>query len=325
MVFRVFATAVLAGLAAQARVLPQTLIVSQAQFYQLHDTPRRYLGRWVDQPLLIDNAAAGKNPFKTRMTPAELTASRRQALAAGLDGFAFFPKPELFDLGAAAGVPEARHVPIICLWMHAKTEMESFGRAISDPRGVRIGGKTLILSYWTEKYNTPEQVKTKLAAARERWGDSFLFVPDIQSVANHRLRNTFTEKGGLTDGQREDLKRLFRDYLRVSDGIYAGETHMMSRHENGDRVFFTEFYREIAGLMRAVVDEPEFAGRKLLGLSALLGHENAYMRGCNTSHDGTRTLRNSFSVAASMDPDFIMIPEWDEYNENTCAAPTLYN
>lgn len=321
---RLLALTASAGMAA-AGVLPETLIVSQAQFYPLHDTPRGYLGRYVDQPLLVDNAAAGKNPFNTRMTPAELTVSRRQALAAGLDGFAFFPKPELFDLGAAAGCGEAKHVPIICLWMHRKTEMESFGRALSNPQGVRIGGKTLVLSYWTQKYNTAGQVKAKLADVRSRYGDKFVFVPDIQWVANHRLRNEFRERGMLTEATREELRKIFRDYLRVSDGIYVGETHMMSKYENGDRVFDGAFYREIASLMRAAVDEPEFAGRKLLGMSALLGHENAYMRGCNTSHDGTRTLRNSFAAAAAVKPDFIMIPEWDEYNENTCAAPTLYN
>ena len=322
---RVLAFVALAALSSQARILPKPLIVSQAQFYPLHDTPRGYLGRYVDQPLLIDNAAAGANPLNTRMTPAELTVSRRHALAAGLDGFAFFPKPELYALGAAAGTPEARHVPIICLWMHEKTEMESFGKAICNPQGVRIGDKTLVLSYWTDKHNTPEQVKAKLDAVRKRWGDRFVFVPDIQRVANYKLRNAVRENGRLDADMRERLKNTFRDYLRVADGIYAGETHMMARHENGVRAFDHAFYREIASLMRETVDEPEFAGRKLLGLSALAGHENAYMRGCNTSHDGTRTLRRSFSVAASVDPDFIMIPEWDEYNENTCIAPTLYN
>ena len=172
---RVLAFVALAALSSQARILPKPLIVSQAQFYPLHDTPRGYLGRYVDQPLLIDNAAAGANPLNTRMTPAELTVSRRHALAAGLDGFAFFPKPELYALGAAAGMPEARHVPIICLWMHEKTEMESFGKAICNPQGVRIGDKTLVLSYWTDKHNTPEQVKAKLDAVRKRWGDRFVF------------------------------------------------------------------------------------------------------------------------------------------------------
>ena len=45
MEFRVLAFAALAALSAQARILPKPLIVSQAQFYPLHDTPRGYLGR----------------------------------------------------------------------------------------------------------------------------------------------------------------------------------------------------------------------------------------------------------------------------------------
>ena len=59
------------AVAVEARILPETLVVCQCQFYPLREQQRGYLGRYVDQPLFLDpdlpldGAIADKSYLKT--------------------------------------------------------------------------------------------------------------------------------------------------------------------------------------------------------------------------------------------------------------------
>ena len=311
-----------------ARVFDRTVVLTQTQFYPLRERARGYLCRYVDNPLCVDPDVPAKRVEGSYLTDEEFERTQREALAYGLDGLAYFPGSErkAYEHGLASAVTNAVNVPIIGFWKQDPADdIAALERAIRDPHGYRFRGKTLILSYWTEKYSTAERLAKLIADLRRRFGDTFLFVPDIQSVASYRYKETFRTKGDLSPDQVEELRGRFRAYAAAADGLYVGETHMMSVVQGGEKVFDRAFYARIVSLLREVLDEPAFRGRKLIALSAICGHENAATIGRNTAADCTRTLRASFAVAASARPDVILLPEWDEYNENTCFAPTLYN
>src|SRR5690606_21325866 len=90
-----------------------------------------------------------------------------------------------------------------------------------------------------------------------------------------------------------------------------------------DHTFDADYYREILiPIMKSLLNEPPYR-KKYLGLSAYKSHMSPD-RGNNLFQDATRTLRNSFEAAMEAQPDVIVLPEWDEQNENTSWRPTTY-
>ena len=321
--------AVLAAMAADGRVLPRALVLTQTQFYPLRERSRGYLCRYVDNPLCVDPDVPTNRVAGSFLTNEEFERTQREALEYGLDGLAYFPGSErkAYEHGIVSTVSNALNVALIGFWHPSKfaEDERDFERALNDPRGYRFKGKTLVLSYWTEKFAPAARVAEVVSELRRKHGDTFMFVPDIPSVSAIQYKKAFLENGDLTEAQVAELKDRFRAYAEAADGLYIGETHMMSRNCNGGKTFDWKYYARIVSLVREVLGEPAFAGRKLLALSAICGHEDPATIGRNVMADGTRTLRRSFAVAAAADPDVIVMPEWDEYNENTCFAPTLYN
>ncbi|MCK5805364.1 MAG: hypothetical protein KAI66_21215, partial [Lentisphaeria bacterium] len=165
-----------------------------------------------------------------------------------------------------------------------------------------------------------------LATLRAEVGDVFLFLPSISKAGGAGWGTwveRFDSKDGITASDRETLKEHLRAYARACDGIYLASAAAIKR----DRKVHARFYREfLAPLFREVIDEPEMKSQgKLLGLSACVAHINSTRLGFTLSDDGTRTLRHSFEAAMSVKPDVLVIPEWDEQNENTSLRPTVDN
>ena len=319
----------LCATAADARILPRTVVLVQTQFYPLRERSRGYLCRYVDNPLCVDPDVPTNRVDGSFLTNEEFERTQREALDYGLDGLVYFPGSErkAYEHGIVSAVSNALNVAMIGFHNPSgfAEDSEHFARALSDPRGYRHKGKTLVLSYWTDKFMSAERLAEIVSTLRRRHGDTFMFVPDIQKVAFYPYKQAFAEHGDLLPEQVAELKDRFRAYAAVGDGLYIGETHMLARSVHGQKVFDEKYYARVVSLAREVLDEPGFRGNKLLVLSAICGHENPSTIGRNVMADGTRTLRNSFAVAAAASPDVIVMPEWDEYNENTCFAPTLYN
>lgn len=311
------------------RIFPRTVVVVQTPRHSPLCDHEDYLGRWNDYPLLWDTKWNKDDTSTARVPLGDYIQQQKQAESYLLDGFAFFPGLWhcLGFLKLSRQSPSnLLEIPIINLWHRDTKDMEAIRQALDKhPHQYRYKGKILLLSYWTQKFFTPEQLKKKLTAMRARFGDRFYFLPDMPRLGNlgYEWRKN---KGRLTDKMQKEQEELLRQYLRVADGIYFGESHMLHTIENSERVFYTEFYRKfIISTILKIFNEPEFKGRKLLALSALNGHENNYGVGYQCSHNGTRTLRDSLQTACEANPDVIMLPEWDESNENTSLRPTLYN
>ena len=92
--------------------------------------------------------------------------------------------------------------------------------------------------------------------------------------------------------------------------------------DSADSHFHKTFYEQfLIRIFSTVLSEPKYRN-KLFGLSASLGYVN-HLAGGTQLEDGTRALRESVEIALNANPDFIVMPEWNELNENTSLEPTV--
>ena len=313
--------------------------ICQTQNYPLRENERGYLGRYVDQPLFVDASLSPACDAGSHIPFASLELSRRMAKDYGFDGFcSFLPatwKNEgWFATSAKSGVKDFISVGVLQRYDPGKPDEErAFAFAATNALSRLPDGRNLVLgywaqgsAYWTKSGTPPERMRKWMSHYRAAYGTNFVFVTDLPDAGRYRLRNEFATTGDLSPESRDSLRKLFRDTLSVVDGVSVGETHMLQRIDRTtlSRVHMPEYLRVVFGIMREVLDEPGMKG-KLMGMVVVNGHENAYTRGYGISHDGTRTLRGILDVARVVRPDVFKFAEWDEYNENTCFCPTLYN
>ena len=331
------AVTIVAAFCIEARVLPETLLLPQCEFYPLREQDRGYLYRYTDQPLLIDPDLPEDPPhpdFETRrhrfwgewFSQADWNRAQEIAKDCGFDGFGFFPRPHrvrYWDAMEVSPVENFLSVPIAHNYSNDGSDLSKwFGHAVKSTKGYRVNGKALILSYRFANKNPPERLKMKMARMRREFGDTFMFVCDISKILNP---DEALENGRLSDATVEKYKELIRSYLRVCDGVIVGDGFSVMKFDRDEKVFFSSHYRQIVRLMKETVEEPEFKGRKLLGLSAIITHQNPTVEFWTANEDGLVTLTESLKIACEAEPDIILLPEWDEFNENTCVGPTLAN
>ena len=317
------------------RRLEKPLVVTQTQFYPLREQPRGYLGRYVNQPLMIDpDLPEDTNRFGIGAYPgwgnfhsqADYDLTLQAIKDSGLDGAAIFAERHrrFFSSAEACPVKDAFVVPLVNLWApDVSNDFPHIENALANPRSFKIDGKILCLSYWMSRRNTPAALKSKLEAIRKKYGDRFLFVCSIPDLT--QPWHEFEGGGRLMPAKlRRMIEEKVRAYARVADGIEICEAHMLAKIENAEREFGEMFWRQVHEIVANVLAEPEFNGRKLFCSSAVNSHMNPTWRGHNVAENGTRTLRDSLETAIASGADVILLPEWDELNENTCFGPTLY-
>lgn len=319
-----------------AATLVNPIVVSQWVYYPVREQARGYLGRYPDQPLLVDvdlpedtdctdiPAVPGWCEYNSM---ADINASYAEGKNYGLDGFAFFPERyrQLHWRAKDSSVKGMLTVPIVNFRYASRLndDIAEIARCVKYGCSAKHGGKSIVLSYWLNGYNKePAKLAEKLKQTRERIGDCFLYM----AATSWNLGVESWWQTGRVDGTRlEKMKEHFRDMLRVADGILLDRTMSNTVLTNNMCVFAGGYHKIITQTARAVVNEPEFKGKKLLGFTLSLGHQNGYHQNFTANAMGTRTLRESFEAAIAGDPDIILIPEWDELNESTSWQPTLYN
>jgi len=315
--------ALLASIRQQAdqreRVVPRTLVFSRSQMK--YGLERQYYHKWNDRPLLVNRAY--RVPFDG-ITP--LPSYRKileQVRRYDIDGLAFFPETKdrmsVFELHEQAGVEGVQLLPEFLPFdgpEAVKNKVAIVRRALASPHTPRIDGKLLITSYHAEGLS-PREWDAILDQVRDEVGDTFMFLPTLVNVV--KLRGPFNAGEPISRAEFAAEQQYLRDYLEVSDGIYF---NYPAAFRQRDRTFDEAFYRELfIPVFKSVLAEPAYRD-KLLGLSAYRSHM-APDRGNSLHEDATRTLRHSFEAAMDAEPDVLILPEWDEFNENTCWRPTI--
>ncbi len=299
---------------------PRPLVFSRTQMK--YGLEKNYYHEWNDRPLLVSRDYRISHPYVT--SPTSYKRILEEVVNYDIDGLAFFPETkgrmEMFDVHEKSGVAGVGLLPEFVGAFtpdHIEVKTEIVRRALKSPNTPRINGKVLITSYGAESLK-PAEWKDILNHIRAQVGDTFLFLPALTNVT--KLRPAYLAGQPITRAAIEVEKAFLREYLDVCDGIYFNYPPAL---RNKDRSFDGEFYRDIfIPMFKSVLSEPKYQN-KYLGLSAYRSHMSPE-RGNTLHEDGTRSLRRSFEAAMDAQPDVILLPEWDEVNENTSFRPTLH-
>jgi hypothetical protein len=306
--------------ATRVPLAPRTLVFSRSQMK--YGLERNYYHQWNDRPLRVNRAYRETTPYVT--PPASYKRILQEVLDYDIDGLAMLPETKgrlaMFDVHEQANVPGVGLLPEFLTAYtsdHVKAKGDALERALKSPLAPRIDGKLVITSYGAEGFK-PAEWKQTLAELRARVGDKFIFLAALTNVAS--LRAPLMKGEPISRAAVEKEKAFLREYLDVCDGIYFNYPPGLRLK---DHTFDAAFYRDVfIPVFKSVLAEPAYR-HKYFGLSAYRAHMSPD-RGNNLFEDYTRTLRSSFEAAMDARPEVIILPEWDEQNENTSFRPTVY-
>lgn len=281
-------------------------------------------GRWLDRPLLIDPRP--ETPHKGPLALWDFTTMIANMKKSGFDGFSFFPDASTrfhyFDY-----LQEANDTNIIVLTKLTYLDLATLAKkklalekALASPQSLRINGRVVIETYGPKAEDLASWVDV-VENFRTQYKDKFLFLIDpqipVRSITEQYLA------GSLTKASAEQLRLSLTPFLRVSDGLVVSGYFDVTR--NGVRVVDTDIFQAFfLPVMNSLYTEKEFQ-HKLLGIHCFAGHANANRLGYSKSHEGTSTFRKTVQSAIAAQPDFLVVAEWDEQDENTAIRPTVYN
>ena len=188
--------------------------------------------------------------------------------------------------------------------------------ALKMPNAYRIDGKIVFTRYPACRESSlwfyakmREELKTK-------YGDKFLVMPYFGVWEKKPV-----DPEGLSSAEIAAAKERLRRILRGTDGF----VHTLDRSYHNRRFDGVRFRRCEQEIIGSVMEEPEFKGRKKLGVLVRIGHENSYRWQYTHDSQGTEMLCGTMSAAIDLGADFVLCPEWDEENENTHFRPTVCN
>jgi len=318
-------------------LVPRTLVFSRTQSqynlyrnYLHYYTPEWY---WIDRPLFFDRSLrpAGDYPGST-LTEPSFSRIMDSAKPYEIDGFSHLTAAGTHQVtnymkALQFAAPRSDHFPILLELAPIGTDVDKavtnisklLDAALASPAAPRVNGKVLISSYnldldslqtWTEV----------IAKLHQKYGNKFLIVASIVKPWWGHYANA--KNGVIPADQLEDLKTYLRSWLNVFDGVlYSAVGH--ATDPTNDDLLDQKFYEYITRACDSVLSEPAYR-QKYFGLSGAVGYFNP-ITDSRSNENGTQYLRDSLRIALAAHPDFIILPEWDEVNENTCVEPTVYN
>ncbi len=194
--------------------------------------------------------------------------------------------------------------------------IETAEKAFNMPNSYRIDGKVVLTRYPKVLEKDLDKAEAFRKALDAKFGrDKFIVIYYVGAF-----------DGSLPDGPMtvqalEQAREHLRRVLRKTDGIFMADWSVYWPRRYG-----AEFERKIISpLLRSVLAEPEFAGKKYLGMPMCAGHENCYRWCYSLDSTGTAMFTERMETMTEMRPDFILCCEWDEENENTHVRPTVSN
>jgi len=295
---------------------------------------QNYLHQWIDRPLLFDRSLRFPTGSWEFLTYDSFSKDIEIVKSYGLDGLAniansglvlYQTADDIANKYTASGFilfPEFSGGPKIDDTLIDTCE-KIVRRAMTSKCSWKLGGRVVVTSYVADAW-TPKQIKELLDCVRTRAGD-FIFIADMRIDINTLIdafqNETINETVALT------IRDKWKSYLDVCDGLmFAGANHMAYLHNKNayglGHHLATDFYEEgLIPFFQSIFFEPQYAN-KLFGLSAAVGYVN-HLNASIQFEECTKHLRNSMEIALRAKPDFILMPEWNEVNENTSIQPTV--
>ncbi|MCM8818114.1 MAG: LamG domain-containing protein [Candidatus Omnitrophica bacterium] len=282
---------------------------------------RNYMGRWTDRPLHLDkllrNTKYVLNPYESFLKDMKMIKDIYD-----LDGFAFFPETKdrtiLYDYVEKADIKDFKLLTEFLPSQNIEEKGKILERAKNCPFSFRINDKIVITSYNAHSL-TPKQWDNILEELRSKNVADFVFLPALSLGV--RFIQDFQKRIPIDEIDINKEKENLKAYANICDGLYY---HWPAAFKTIERTFDREYYEKFfIPIYKSILSQPEYKN-KYFGLSGVLSHSNPSLS-IGIEEDNTKTLRYSFEAAMEAKPDVIVLPEWDEQNENTCIRPTVYN
>ena len=189
-------------------------------------------------------------------------------------------------------------------------------KAMNMPNSFRIDGKVVLTRYPKVNEDQLDKAEAVRKALDAKFGkDKFIVIYYVGAFDGSLPDGPMTADALLQ--AREHLRRV----LRKTDGIFMADWSVY-----WPRRYNAAFERNVVTpLLQAVLSEPEFAGKKYLGMPISPGHENCYRWCYSLDSTGTTMMTERMETMTTLRPDFVLCCEWDEENENTHLRPTISN
>ena len=310
-----------------------------AEFLHKYGMFQNYLHYWIDRPLYWNRATRPeKMAYETPASFATHARQLRKYMLDGLDVFANLKQNKsrgvglLNDWFVQGGFDDLKILPIISYGEAVNRygpNPEAFKTAIStaqaDPRFPRIGGKVLVPTYNYRLFKADQHEKFMSDLVKALGNDDFILCGQINGGVQRATEQAYRRNGTLTAAERSAFEADIRAVLDVAGGIQLGVLEQVREPEGPYCTHYsTRFFDEVtAPIVRRILAEPKYAG-KVLGFYIQQGYINNHS-GHNHAEDGTSTLRRCLRSALRLNPDYLLLFEWNELNENTMFQPTVWN
>lgn len=315
------ASALVRKLGAEATYKPHTdhiYLFPRAQLkYGLED--KNYIHKWYDRPLMQDSSLEEEKGHLICGKAWPLM--HKCVMDSKMDGFAAFiftsRREDIIERSRMPGfeMPVLIELPFDESSNGLKRSEAVAKRALDMPNSFRIDGK-VVLTRYPVKDNFDFFVTLKKYLT-DKYGDKFILMPYASFMP---FDMSPQRSKPLDTDEINKIREYLRSSLRKTDGIHISDrTFIHNRRFN--RKVFDEI---LTPIVQSVYSEPEFKN-KYLGAHCVIGHENSYRFNYTIDSTGTTTLRNNLEAIANLRPDFVIMPEWDEENENTFFRPTVAN
>ncbi len=316
--------------------------IKYSLFLNYYSVPTRDL--WIERPLLFDrNLVAGTKEFKKEGNLASF-AKNATTVASYSDGFSILATSKSYLQRTLASMQYADKLGLKnFIMLEVSPAIVSLGKkakmtrdydfifkivkaAEKSPSAFKINDKIVLSSYCADAIS-PAEWKPVVESLKKASNGRLIFIAEIRSKF-YKANGVYRKNGGKVSTETiRELKEFIRSYLDVADGVlFAGCNHIVkdSRGISNYR-FGDDFYKNILiPVIVSVFNEPQYKD-KYLGLSAAKGYFYTLHASSGQNEGGTLTLRQSMEAALGANPDFIIMPEWNEANENTHIEPTIYD
>ena len=320
--------------AKRRRVAERTLMYPEIQYkYGLF---QNFLGGYIDRPLFFDRNTRYKTSFAF-ITEESFLRDSLIRLSYGFDGggsLSFIggvskSKSRALAQEYIARAPQLKNYREFLqfslgdgqrLTVKGSNARDLLKQALASPYSPRIGGRIPISTYNSRRASLPVMEKF-LNDLKKEFGDTFAVFGSLD--IDHADSGVFYKTGKWDDAMRAKYRKRIADILRVYGAIQirpgtrrleAGYTQILDCRL---------WDREIAPLLLEELSRPENRGKLVAGC-VQHGYIN-HMSGVNFTEDGTGSARAALDRLLVFDPDMVFFFEWNEFNENTCWQPTLYN
>ncbi len=289
---------------------------------------QNFLGGYIDRPLFFDRATRYKNKFQ-HITADSFFREIEIMRSYGFDGggslalnknvYAFLnAEPE--RAGKYYQFPQFAYGESGKFAVDPEKSTHFLEIALKSRFVPKIAGRIPISTYNSDYIEAPA-MKKYLAGLKQRFGDTFAVCGGL-SVAHTDFQQYF-KTGEWDAATRRRYQEKIDSILEIFDGIQVNMDVRRRTLSYMTEPDFGIWDKYLTPMVLAALEKTENKTKLLCG-AVLHGYIN-HMSGVNHGEFGTGRARGILDRLVKLNCDFIFFFEWNEFNENTCWQPTLYN